>query len=391
MEKQFDLLPYITVLLRRKWFLLINLLLAIGVSGWYAFCVAKKQYLTSVTFLPPIDKGGLSSLIPGISFGGGGLGGADIMPEQILSIFESQALRRKIIDKFHLIEKYKVAGKPYRYKVALKNLEKDMEIKTNEVGSLGITKLVSYTINTYHTSPDTSYEIAQYMFTMIDSVIRDISTGLGRTNRLFVQSQLDKNKHILDSLQQEFKKFQQKYKAYNVPEQLSATLNNYGQLKALLLSNEFRMRRLMQDYSSDYPEVAALKKSNAVLQGQLQQMEKNSNPEVMVGLELSTELVPTFTNLYRDIEVQNQLILYLSQELEQSKIKEARDISMLNQIDPPFKPLYKVRPKRMLVMAAITGLYMAFLFIALLLSEFYKLHIRNSQTYNEIIRALRNQ
>jgi uncharacterized protein involved in exopolysaccharide biosynthesis len=394
MEKNIEtpnsLLPYLTVLLRKKWFLIANFTL-ICILGWgYVFFVVKPQYMTSITFFPPAESSSILNVIPGLNLGGS-IAGSDIVPEQIVTIFQSQALRRQLIERFNLFDKFKLTGKPFRYKAAMKILEKDLEIQTNEVGNLGITKLVSFTINAYHTSPDTSMAMINAMFGMVDSVIRTVSTGAGRNNRLFVEKQLAASKSALDSLQRVFKAFQVKFKAYDIPEQVGVSLKSYGEVKALQITNQVRLARLTADYSPDHPDVIALQKSNSALQAQLDALEKKTTPDVMVGLDLSTDLIPTFTNLYRDMEVQHQIILFLTQELEQSKIKEARDVTQIVPIDPAFKPLYKTRPKRMFLLAGIIGGYMFFLVILIILQHFYTVYFKNTHAYHEILSALRHR
>jgi uncharacterized protein involved in exopolysaccharide biosynthesis len=392
MIQKFRLLEIIVFLLRRRRLLVLNLLIAAVLGGWYAFIYVKPQFRTDITFLPPVETNSLSSMLSGLSLGGGGgLGGSDIMPEQIVTIFNSQALRRSVIDTYNLLTKYKVAKKASRYKAALNRLNRDLIIETNEVGSLGITKVVSYTISAFHTSPDTSYAMVCYTYMLIDSVIREISTGNGRANRLFVESQLTQSKAMLDSLQTAFKAFQLKYKAYDMPEQVSASLKSFAQLKSMMVSNEIRIQRMQKDYAPGHPQLVTLQKANAVLQGKLDEIEKAPQPDIMVGLDLSTILVPQFTNLYRDIEVQNQIILYLSQELEQSRIKEAHDVSLINQVDPAHRPLYKARPKRMILFSGILIGYMACVVLLFLLKFAFMTRFRDSGAYQEILSVFRNQ
>lgn len=389
MEKNFDFLPYLLVLIRKKLFISINFILVCVISVIYSFFIAQKQYMSSITFFPPFENTSISSFLTSLNVGS--ITSSDIFPEQIVTIFESTALRRKIIDRFDLYKKYNVENSPSRLRDALKKLNNDLAIKTNEVGSFGITKLLSYTISSYHSSPDTCYEMINYTFFLIDSVIQEISTDKGKRNRIFIEKLLEKSKTQLDSIQEGFKEFQIANKAYNISDQVSATIKNYGEVKALMLANEYRIQRLRQDFSDDYPEISSLLKSNRVMAAKLRQIEKNSKPDVFVGLELSTDLIPLFTNFKRDIETQNRLILFLSQELEQAKIKEAQDISLIKQVDPSYRPQYKERPKRLFLMAGIIGIYMFFLLSFLLLQQLYITHIKNSASFHEIIRALRNK
>jgi len=341
MKKPFDLSSYIIVLAQNWKFLCLNCFIASIIAIIYSFFIAEKQYLSSITFLPPYEEKSILSMLPG------GVGGSffstDIIPQQIITIFESKAIKRKIIEKYNFYNKYKLTESPNKFEQTLKRIKNDLTLEIDEFGTLGVTKHVSYTIKCYHTSPDTSYEVVQYLFALMDSVINEVSVDKGRRNRMFVDEQLSINLEILDSLQKDFEKFQIKNKVYNIPNQLQLALNSYGHLKAKLLANEIKMKSLQKDYNDDYPIILALEKENSVIRSKLATMEKQSTPDVIIGLEKSAEVLPQYTNYLREVEVQNKLILLLTQQLEEAKLKEARDISSLKVIDPPFIPEYKSR------------------------------------------------
>jgi len=387
MEPTFDFVQYTVILLRRKKILFVNFVLVSIAAFIYAFFIAKKQFEATVTFLPPVSETrSISTLLSGFDLTG--VFGSDIMPEQIMTIFYSQALRRRVIDEFNLYEKYKLKNRPGRFRIALKRLEKDLELECDEVGKMGISRFVSYTIRAYHTSPDTSFLMVNYVFGCIDSAVREVSIDRGRRDRIFAQQQLAQNKAALDSIQDAFRRFQLANKAYNIPEQVGAALKNYSQIRASIIANEIQIRRMQDDFRNNYPSIVALKKSNAVMNRMLDSLEKQASPDILVGLEISTELAPQYANFIRDIEVQNELILLMSQELEQAKLKEARDVSPLKIIDPPYVPEYKARPKRILLIAVIVIVYMTVLCFAVILQHLYVTRFRGSRTFHEIAGAI---
>lgn len=383
MQKQFDFSEFFVFFIRKWKFVFINWIIICIVAVVYSFFIAKKQFVSSVTFLPPFEEQSIFSLLPGGSFST--FSTSDIIPQQIITIFESKSLRRKIIEKFNLYEKYNLLKSENKFERALKFLRNDMTIEIDEVGTLGLTKHIAYTIQCYHTSPDTCYEMAQHSFFLLDSVIREVSIDRGKRNRKFVEEQLSLNKQILDSLQHEFEQFQKENKVYNISGQIQLVLNNYGQINAQLIANNIKLKNLRKDYNDTYPIILGLKKENRVLRSKLLQMEKTKKPDVMIGLEKSAEMMPRYTDFLRDIEVQNKLILLLTQQLEESKLKESRDISALKIIDMPFVPEYKIRPKRIFLAVGIVGVYFVFLIMGIFSLYFYKTFIRETVLFNEII------
>jgi capsule polysaccharide export protein KpsE/RkpR len=320
-----------------------------------------------------------------------GVFGTDIMPEQIVTIFNSETLRRKIIEKFNLYQNYEIGERPGKLKLALMQLSNDIVLKNEEVGKMGISRFVSFSLNAYHTSPDTSFQMVSFIFSQIDSVIKEISSDRGRRDRIFVEQQLAHAKSVLDSIQDQFQIFQIANKAYNVPEQVGVALKSYGQIRASIMSNEIQIRRLQSDYNSNYPGIASLEKTNRTLNEKLQKMEKLTDPDIMVGLEVATELAPQYANFIRNIEIQNELILLMTQEYEQAKLKEVRDVSQLKIIDQPYVPDYKARPKRIFLVATIVTVYMFLICGILLIVHFYKTGFAGSETYNRIVSAIRNK
>ena len=120
----------------------------------------------------------------------------------------------------------------------------------------------------------------------------------------------------------------------------------------------------------------------------LNELETTTVKDVIPSLSFSSKLLPKYTNLIRDIEVQNALILLISKELEQAKMQESRDISSLIIIDPSYIPEYKARPKRLHVMVTITGIYMFFILCFLILIELYKLRFKSSNLYRGVLSTL---
>lgn len=385
MQKNFDLSGYI-ILVSKKWkFILVNCFIACTVAVIYSFFIAKMQFVSSITFLPPFEQKSMLSFLPE-SFANL-MSTSDIIPQQIITIFESKTIRRKIIEEYNFYEKFKLTESPNKFEQALNRLKNDLTMEIDELGSLGITKPVSFTMFCFHTSPDTCFEIIKYAFSLMDSIVKEISIDRGRRNRIFVQKQLSINIRILDSLHKEFEQFQVKNKVYNIPNQVKLALSNYGHLKAKLLANEIKIKILQQNYSSSYPLIVALENECSVLESKLLKMEKLTSPDILIGLEKSAEMLPEYTNYLRNLEVQTKLILLLTQQLEEAKLKEARDISSLKVIDPPFVPEYKARPKRSLLAIGIVAVYMFFMFSILFLQHFYATFVKKLPIFYEIVNA----
>jgi uncharacterized protein involved in exopolysaccharide biosynthesis len=389
MENRIDIKPYVFALIRHRRAILLHFLIVIIAASAYAFFAAKKEYKSEMVFLPPISENSISSILPGVSLPTSS--SSDIMPEQISTIFLSKALKRKIIDKFDLYQHYKMNKNQNKFENTVKLLNKSLFLNSDETGSFGFSKTISFTLSAFHTSRDTAWQMVKYSFDLLDSAVRAISSDRARLNRVFIEAQLEKNKIILDSLQTAVRKFQIENKAYDVPEQVKMTIKAYADVKAAMLGNEIKIQTIHNEFSGETPEIAALQKSNLALHEKLGQIETSQNPAVMPSLENSTKLLPQYANLMQDVEVRDQLILFVTRELEQAKIKEARNVSGLLVSDPPYVPEYKARPKRMAIMAIMVGIYMMFVLCFFTVAEFYSLSVKDGEFINTLRQAFKRQ
>jgi len=356
----FDLRPYITLLWRKRWFLLCNFVIAAAVAVFFVFHVMKKEYCSEVTFLPP--SGGISSVLnlnsnPFVSLLSG-----DESGDQIEVIFDSRILKRKIIEKFNLYESYELTKSKNKFEMAVKQMRKQVVLSGMLKGKgIGMSKTISYSVQCYHTSPDTALQMAEFVFSCLDSAMVNISINKARRNREFIESQFKTGQEKLDSIQEAFKEFQVSHKAFDISEQMKLTLKVYADIKSIAIMNDLKLIALQREFKGNSPEITEAENAKRVYERKLAEFEQNNRHEVLPSLNMSSELMPMYTNLYRSLEVQNQVNLLLIKELEQARLQEARDISPLVLIDPAYKAEYKIRPKRIPLVVTITGGYMVFL------------------------------
>jgi capsule polysaccharide export protein KpsE/RkpR len=345
-----------------------------------AFFFTHPEFKSEVTFLPPAEGSTVGAAVMGIPL----IGGTSIMYDQVEIIFNSAAVKKRIIEQFNLYKVWHIDRYPAKFEIALKRIKKYVEFKTTVKGSMGFEKIVSYTVSCYHPSADTARLMCNFAFTLIDSSVKDLSTGLAHRNRKFVEEHLFNHKRILDSLQMAFEQFQLANKAFSMPDQMKLSLKTYADIKSSAILNELKMKALQQEFHGALPELEELERNNQLYNQQLLQIESASNLDVMPSLELSARLLPQYSNLARETEVENQVIILLTRELEQARVQEQRNISLLTVIDPPFVPIYKARPHRLLVMLLI---FISF-HMALFCIYGYQFYFLNVVANNELVRSL---
>jgi tyrosine-protein kinase Etk/Wzc len=314
-----------------------------------AFFLTIPEFKSEVTFLPPHEGSASAVTLMGMLLPGG----TSIMYDQVEILFNSAALKRRIIDNFNFYKLWKIEKFPDRFEVALQKIKKYVLFKTAVKGSMGFEKIVSYTVSCYHPCPDTAKLMCDFAFFLIDSAVKNLSTNMAHRNRLFIENQLFQHKKILDSLQQEFQRFQLAKKAFVVPEQMRMSLKNYAEIKSAAILNDLRMKSLQEEFHGTLPQLEELQKNDFLYNEKLNEIESSSRLDVLPSLELSARLLPEYTNLSRESAVEDQVIVLLSRELEQARVQESRNVSLLTVVDPAYVPVHKARPKRLFIMALI--------------------------------------
>jgi len=358
----FDLKPYLLLLWGKRRFLFGNMAFAVLASAVFAFFIARMEYSSQAVFLPPFGpSGSLMSMVrsnPVL----GMLSLGDEPGDNIEAVFDSKILKRKIIEKFNLYDNYKLKKSVNKFELAVKKMQKHVMLAIAVKGKgIGMSKTVSYGIKCFHTSPDTALQMAEFVFACLDSAVIDISINKARRNREFIEAQFTASQMKLDSLQNAFKVFQVTYKAFDISEQMKLTLKTYSEIKSAAVVNDIKLQMLKWKFNGNSPEISEAMNAKKVYERQLAEFEKNNEYAVLPSLNMSSELLPKYTDIYRALEVQSQINLMLTGELEQARLQEARDVSPLILIDPPYKAEYKSRPKRIPMVAAISFGYMFFL------------------------------
>jgi capsule polysaccharide export protein KpsE/RkpR len=372
----FDFAPYILLIFRKRRLLAGHALFICVAAVIYAFFIAKLEYNSSVSFLPPVSTDILLSA---------NLSGAnilrsesyDIMDDQILSVFESNGLKRQIIEKFDLYKKYNLTNNKNKYILAVKRLNKNLGIEAMEKGLMYNSKMLSFTITAYAFSPDTALLMTQFAFSLLDSAVQSISTERACRSYVFIESQLSNNNAKLDSLQKSLQLFQEKTKMIDVPEQMKASFKTYANIKAMVILNEFKLQRLKSMFSSELPEIKEIEKTINIYREKLTHMEKDTTADPFPSFRQYRTSYPEYSNLIRDIDVEEYLVVYLRKELEHARLEKQKNMSNLIIIDPPRIPEYKARPKRLPLTIKIVFIYFLLLFGTLVGKEIITVRLNN--------------
>ena len=303
--------------------LLLPTLFAFVLVMW----VIKPVYSATAVVTPPSSsQGSLSGIGSMLGSGAGmgsllGLSGSDEEANAVWTIFNSWELHDMVIKEFNLAEHYKFDG--HFHADLLKLFRKNFGIETNKEDMF-----VIYV-------EDEDYKLAakmvSFMLEKADSAFNAFKTAQARQSRLYFQGRLDSCERKLDSLLQDFVKFQVDNNFYEPEIQMESTLKYLSALQAKREEVSIEMAFEKADRgekSKRYDELSKRYQGvNTALNGTLKGRHESLG---MVALKKSPELSAEYFRREAEIRIQETLYKLLRQQNEEMRLEEAKMLTNLH-------------------------------------------------------------
>ncbi len=282
------------------------------------------------------------------------LGPLGVAPGTIyIEMMKSRTVGEKIIEEFGLMKQYKAA----RIEEAIDALHSHLGFTLLDNGMLIMT--------VEDRDPQRAADIANRMVELLDKTTRTIKeTRAGRT-REFIQRQLTERELMLATAEDSLKRFQQKYNAVNLDEQLAAAMDIVTGLTSRAIALETEMGYMKNWVSSNSEEYQRKQAEYNEVMGQLRKLKANNKNNKSNDEDLLRSFIPTlhdvpdvalqYVRLRREVEIQNTVYTLLTSEYEKARIEEARDTPVVQVLDTAERPNLRSRPKRK-ILTIIGGL-----------------------------------
>lgn len=390
-EKDFSLFDILVALLKRKKLLIVNFfvvfLVAIGLS-----LLLPKSYKSTLVFIPPGQSAsGILSML-GSEITPDALMGSKFSKRQYISLLQSRELREQLINKFNLIEVYKLGKMKNSLDLALKALDKSIIIKEEEEGGLGITDVLTVSITVVDGKAQRASDMANGLFDLLEKKVLEMNQRESDLQIEFLNHQMLLDDTLLARARNELKTFQMTYKMYDIPSQVRMTVRALSQLEADKMSLEFQKTYLLKSFSSQYSEVTSLNEKLAVCNQKIADLEKQYNSGLIPGLQKSLDLSDEYLDRLKEVETYVQLKFLLRQQLEIAKMKLQKSYTGISLIDHARPAQYKFKPKRAFVVLVLTFLYMALLLFWILFKNYYDYVRQNHpEKMNQLLDAVKNK
>jgi capsule polysaccharide export protein KpsE/RkpR len=335
--------------------------------------VVKPKYAASAVVTPPASTQPMAGALSGLMGGSGvssllGISMDNEDANAVWTIFNSWEIHSMAIKTFDLAKHYEFKGK-FRADL-LKEFRKNFGLEMN--------KEEMFSIYFKDTDPKLAVEVVKFMLEKADSAFNAFKTKQARQSREYFQSRLDSCEHALDSLLKEFVDFQVNNNVYEPNVQLEATIKYLSELQAMReeANMELNFEKLDRgENSKRYQELSKrMKGMNAALGGTLKG--KHSNIGIL-ELKKSPELYAEYMRREAEIRIQEAMYKVLRQQSEQMRLEEAKMLTNLHVLEPPWENDKKISPKRGLILAFTV--FFSF-FLATLLCNFVEYMRSESRT-----------
>ena len=343
--------------------------------------VVKPKFAASAIVTPPASTQSMAGALSGMLGGASGmtslLGLSETSEDAnaVWTILNSWELHNMVIDKFDLARHYEFKGKFHAD--LLKEFRKNFGLEMN--------KEEMFSLYYKDTDPKLAVKVIQFMLEKADSSFNAFKTRQARQSREYFQSRLDSCEHALDSLLKEFVNFQVTNNVYEPTVQLEATIKYLSELQAMReeVNMEMNFEKLDRgENSKRYQELSKrMKGMNSALGGTLKG--KHSDIGIM-ELKKSPQLYSEYLRREAEIRIQEAMYKVLRQQSEQMRMEEAKMLTNLHVLEPPWENDKKISPKRGLIL--VFTVFFTFFFATLLcnLVEYMRSESRtNSKTAAE--------
>lgn len=305
--------------------------------------VIKPTYAAKAVVTPPPDNSSMSAL-SGMLDGEFssyasllGFASGSVDADAIWTIFDSKELQDMVIDHFKLAEHYEFDGQ-FRADL-LKQFRKNFELSLTDENMLEI----SIEDEDYRLAS----EMATFMLDKADSMFNAFKTKQARQSREYFDNRIELCLKTLDSLQQDFVKFQADNNFYEPEVQMEATINYLSTLQTERQSVAVEMNYESQLRGTDSKRYSELSKRYSSLNTAINQTLNGKQQSMgLITLKKSPQLGAEYMRKQEEIKVQAALYKLLRQQSEQMQLEEAKKLTNLHVLEAPWPNDKKVSPLR---------------------------------------------
>ncbi len=355
---EFHPIDYVTILLERKWRLLVWTVVVALLFYGFSFLLPK-WYQARTTILPPSGQGSsaIFQLYSQMPFAAGLPVPGTQKSKIFLDMLRSRTVAERLVQKFGLQEKWHE-----------KSLEKTIRRLWGQT-SLMDTREGLIVLQVKARRPQLAADLANGYVKELDALNREKLISRAHSARLYIEKQLDSTRIALKKASEGLADFQKSHKAVSLPEQIKEAIDQAGQLKAKIITRNVELTVARKTMKPDNPRIQALLTEIAALRQQYEKIQFGGDKplterrEFFVAFSEAPQVGLQLAALTRRVKILESVYKLLNQQYYQAKIEEAKDTPTVQVLDVARPPEHKCCPSRSLIGA--TGGLLTFLVLVL--------------------------
>lgn len=331
-----------------------------------------------VTILPPEKNNqvaGLSGLLGGDNLSNlVTTGGSSANSQLFMEMLKSRSAALYVVQKNNLTDFYKSKNEVE----AAAKLSDKLNLDLSKEGIITLSVNVSTSLFPLFTSESDSIrrlsaKLSNSFVEALDKINREKLSSKAKKARIYIESQLQQTRVLLDSAENALMLFQKRNKAVSLPEQVQAAIDAAVNLKSEIIKTEIELGLLEPNLQSDSKTLTSLRTKLNELRSQYSKMEMG-NQDYLVAFKDVPELGRELASLVREVKIQTEVYMLLQQQYFRERIQENRDLPTVEVLDSAIPPLKASSPR--IIFSTLIGTILVFIFVSLLfILQEMKIHI----------------
>jgi len=206
--------------------------------------------------------------------------------------------------------------------------------------------------------------------------------------RIFFEGQLKATKEDLAKAEIALEAVQKNTGMLQLDGQVKSIISSIAQLQSLIASREVQLSAMRTFATPNNPEMVKAQEELRSLKGQLAKLQTGGAGEkgnLMVPTNQIPEVGVEYIRRVRDVKYQEAMFEMLAKQFELAKVDEAKDSSLIQQLDVAEPAEKKVRPKKLLiVLGGLVGGGLLGILIAMMRSSYIRSKGMQAQRWSDV-------
>lgn len=353
--------------LRRQWKLLVILpVITTALAVTVSLMITPKFASTAVLMPPQQQTSGVSAMLGqlgGLAGAAGSIGGLKNPNDLYVGLLESRTIADGLIERFKLKERFKTETMD----------ETRATLTAMREVSNGKDGLISIAI----VDKDAKFaaDLANAYVDELAAVTQKLAITEASRRRLFFEKQLMEAKEKLAGAEGEMRKMQETTGMLQLEGQVKGIIANEAQLQGTIAAKSVQLKSMRSFATANNPEYVRVQEELRGLQEQLDKLQKGQQKsgDVMIPSGKIPEAGIAYMRSLREVRYSETIFELLAKQFELAKIDEAKDSSLIQQLDLAVPAEKKISPKRAVIVLGglVIGIALA-MFLALARDAYQK-------------------